>query len=137
MAIVLKGQLKINGTDVGSQVTSMTISGSREVIDVPATMATRKSFRAGGDEYELSLGLLQGNDPTSLSMIFFDLLADANGTFTYSGTPFEAGPGSASNPIWSGTALVGDVDLGGDMESLAESDLTFRLTDRPTKSITP
>ena len=132
--ITLTGNLAINGEDVSEQVSSFTISGSRDQIEIPPTFGARKSFKAGPDMYELTIDYLQGSDVTDLSMVFFDALADVDGTIDFSGTPYSDDPAGASNPVFSGTAVVTSAALGGDAESVGTDSVTFPCTDRPAKA---
>jgi hypothetical protein len=132
--LVLKGNLSINSVDVSDQVSAFTISGTRDQVEVPATFGARKSFKAGADMYEITIDYLQGSDTTDLSMIFFDALADSDGTITYSGTPYSDSPASTSNPIYDGTAVVTAAALGGEADTLGTDSVTFPCTDRPTKT---
>ena len=132
--ITLTGNLSINGEDVSEQVSSFTISGSRDQIEIPPTFGARKSFKAGPDMYELTIDYLQGSDVTDLSMVFFDALADVDGTIDFSGTPYSDDPAGASNPVFSGTAVVTSAALGGDAESVGTDSVTFPCTDRPAKA---
>jgi len=132
--ITLTGNLAINGEDVSDQVSSFTISGTRDQIEIAPTFGSRKSFKAGPDMYELTLDYLQGSDVAALSMVFFDALADKDGTIEWSGTPFSDDPAGADNPVYSGTAVVTSAALGGDAETVGTDSVTFPCTDRPTKA---
>ena len=132
--ITLTGNLAINGNDVSEQVSSFTISGSRDQVEIPPTFGSRKSFKAGPDMYELTMDYLQGADVTDLSMVFFDALADVDGTIEFSGTPYSDDPAGEGNPVFSGTCVVTSAALGGDAESVGTDSVTFPCTDRPAKA---
>jgi hypothetical protein len=131
--LVLTGDLEINDTDVSDQVKGFVVKASRDSIEIPATLGTRKTFRAGNDSYEVEIMYLQDVDATALSQIFWTALADAEGTITYGGTVRPGGAG-AGNPRWVGTAVVTGVSIGGEVNTVGEDSVTFPCTDRPTQS---
>ena len=69
----------------------------------------------------------------ALSMIFWDAIADADGTINFTAT-LRDGTVSASNPEWAGVAIVTGTDLGGQVDEIGVSTLTLPLLDRPTKN---
>ena len=135
--LILKGNLKVNGIDVSGSVTSYTFSGQRDTIDIPATFGSRASFAAGSDTYQVEIAYLSNTaTPAELTSVFWDALADANGTVTVSGS-FSSGAVSATNPSYTATAVVTGVSIGGAVNSLGQDSQTFPLKDRPVKSNTP
>lgn len=133
--LILTGDLEINGTDVSDQVMSFVIKASRESVEIPATLGTRKTFKAGNDSYEVEFNYLQDNDATALTQIFWTALADADGTITFGGT-LRAGAVSATNPRWEGTAVVTGMGVGGEVNAVGDDSVTFPCTDRPTQAVT-
>lgn len=131
--LILRGNLEINGTDVSDQVTSFTIRGARDTIDIPATFGTPKSFAGGDDTYEVEIQYLPDVDTTALTQIFWTALSDDDGTITFGGT-MRFGATSATNPRWTGTALVTAVGIGGQVNTVATDSVTFPCVDRPTQS---
>lgn len=132
--LILKGNLKVNGVDVSAAVTSFTFKGMRETIDIPATFGSSQTFRGGSDTYEVEINYFQNTaTPTHMTGVFWDALADADGTVTVEGS-FNTGAVSATNPKWTGTALVTGVGLGGDVNTLAVDSQTFPLLGRPVKA---
>lgn len=134
--LILKGNLKINGTDAPEQVTSFMFKGAREAVTIPATFGARQSVGAGADSYECEIGYLQDTDATALSMILWDALADDEGTITVSGT-LRAGAIAVGNPEWTATCVVTAAVLGGEVNTVAVDSVTLPCTDRPTKDTTP
>lgn len=133
--IILRGNLKVNGTDVSEQVTQFVFRGTRDTIDVPATFGRRASFSAGSDKYSVTIDFLQDQDATALSVIFWDALADADGEITVAGS-FEDGIVAPANPLYTATAVVNAAGMGGVVNTVATDSVTFPLTDRPVKSTT-
>lgn len=136
--LLLTGNLKINDVDVSDQVTSFAFTGTRDSIEIPATFGQRKSFRGGNDSYEVEISYLSDVDTTALTQIFWAALADADGTpeagtVEVSGT-LRPGAVSATNPEWSGVALVTGTSLGGEVNTVGTDSQTFPLQDRPTQS---
>ena len=135
----LRGNKKIGtgaaGTpaDVDDQVIEFRVVAKRATVEVPRTFGARKSFRAGEDTYDLEIRFLQDTDTTALSMIFWDAIADADGTINFTAT-LRDGTVSASNPEWAGVAIVTGTDLGGQVDEIGVSTLTLPLLDRPTKN---
>lgn len=134
--IILKGNLSINGDDVSEQVTAFKFSGSRTTIDIPATFGRRQSVAAGTDSYTVQIDFLQDTDTAAVSMILWDALADSAGEIEVAGS-FESGAVSATNPLFTATAIVNAVGLGGTVNTVATDSVTFPCTDRPVKSTTP
>lgn len=133
--MILRGNLKVNDADVSSQVFEFEFRGERDEIEIPATFGHRASVRGGDDRYEVRIVYRQGVDPADLSMIFWGALADGDGTIVVSGT-LRAGAVSATNPMWTGVALVAGVGLGGVAYTPGEDSQTLRLLDRPGVSVT-
>lgn len=131
--LILRGTPKINDTDVSDQVMAITFSASRDEIAIPATFGTEPSVAAGNVTYSVTIDFLQDIDATAISMILWEALADADGTITVAGT-VRAGAIAAGNPEWEGTAVVTDFELGGEVNTVGTSSVTFPLTGRPTKA---
>lgn len=134
--LILKGNLTINGVDVDDQVTQFKFMGARSQVDIPATFGSRLSYAGGNDSYTVQIDYLQDTDATALTQIFWTALADDEGTITVAGT-MRPGPVSASNPEWTGTALVLGVGIGGEVNTVGIDSQTFPLLDRPTQVIIP
>lgn len=120
--------------DISEQVYGFKITGTREEITVRKTFGRRKSFRPGSDEYEVEVMFLQDVDATALSRIFYDMLADADGTVEFTGK-MRSDAVSANNPEWTMTALVNKAGFGGEVDTVGEDSVTFKLLDRPTQDI--
>lgn len=128
--LILRGNLKINDTDVSEQVTAFKFTGSRDTIDIPATFGARKSFAGGDDTYQVEISYLSDTDAEALTSVFWEALADDEGTVEVSGT-MRPGDPSPSNPMWAAYALVTGVGIGGDVNSVGVDSQTFPLLDRP------
>lgn len=131
--LILTGDLEINDTDVSDQVKGFVVRGTRDSVEIPATLGARKSFKAGADSYEIEIMYLADVDATALTQIFWTALADTDGTISFGGT-VRPGGASASNPRWEGVAVVTATALGGEVNTVAEDSVTFPCTDRPTQS---
>jgi hypothetical protein len=131
--LILTGDLEINDTDVSDQVMAFTVRGTRDTIDIPATLGTRKTFAGGNDQYEVEISFLQDVDATALTQIFWTALADTAGTITFGGT-VRPGGAAAGNPRWEGVALVTAAAVGGEVNTVGVDSVTFPCLDRPTQS---
>ena len=132
--LILKGNLTVNSTDVSDSVTSFMFKGSRDTVDIPATFGSSTSFAAGSDSYEVDINYFTDiATPSHLTGIFWDALADDAGTVEVSGT-FASGPVSETNPLYTATAVVTGVGIGGEVNTLAQDSQTFPLTGRPVKT---
>lgn len=131
--LILKGNLSVDGSDVDDQVTSFKFMGERDQVTVPATFGARSSSKAGNDTYTVEIAYLQDQDSAALTQVFWDALADGDGTVTIVGS-FESGAVSASNPSYTATAVVTEVGMGGAVNEVGQDTVTFPLTDRPTKA---
>lgn len=132
--LLLTGNLKVNGLSVSDQVIAFKFSGARAQIEKPATFGQRASFAPGGDTYEVEIEYLSDTDATALTQILWTALADVAGTILVAGT-FRPGLLSATNPQWSGTAVVTGVGMGGTVNEYGIDSQTFPLTGRPTSAI--
>lgn len=134
--LLLTQGLTIDSVDVSDQVFGFKVIGSRESIPVRKTFGQRASVRPGSDTYEVEIMFLQDVDATALSRIFWDALADADGTVVLTGK-LRSGAISADNPEWTMTALVTGSEFGGEVDTVGETSLTFPLLDRPTQDVAP
>lgn len=130
--LILRGNLEVDGNDVSDQVIGFTFRGTRDEIEIPATLGVRKSWAGGSDEYEVEISYLPDVDATAITQIFWTALADNEGTIEIGGTLRE-GATSATNPRWTGVALVNASGIGGDVNTVAQESVTFKLLDRPTQ----
>ena len=85
---------------------------------------------SGNVTYECTIDLNQGVAATDLTMVLFAALADSTGTITVAGS-FQPGAVSASNPLFTATALVTDFEVGGEVNTEGTSQFTFPLLARP------
>ena len=133
--LILRGNLTIDGESVADQVTSFQFKGMRDQIEIPATFGQRKSVAGGGDSYEAEISFLQDIDAEAISQIFWNALADADGTVELAGT-LKAGSVSATNPEFTVTALVTAANLGGEVNTVGVDSVTLPCLDRPVKTTT-
>lgn len=131
--IVMTGNLEINGTDVSAQVMSFAVSGARDSIEIPATLATKKTFRAGNDTYTVTINYLPDVDATAVAMVLWAALDDTDGTIAFGGT-LRPGAASATNPRITGEAVVTGLSIGGEVNTVVTDSQTFPCTARPTLS---
>lgn len=134
--LILRGNLTAGGDSVGVQVTSFTLRATRDDVEIPATFGARKSHAAGDDDYEIEIAYLQDIDDDALSEIFWAAVADDAGTIEFGGT-FKPGAVSATNPLFTCTAVVTGVGRGGQVRTVGQDTQTFPLVGRPVKTTTP
>lgn len=138
--LILRGNLRIGTSDstavaVGSEVTDFKVMATADTIDIPATMNTPKGFRGGAAQFQIEIGYL-ANDGTQgvLFPILWTAIADPTGNKElYFEGCFRDAVISATNPLWAGTFIVVQAEVGGTMQTLAQSSSTFPLTGAPTK----
>lgn len=134
--LILTGNQKINGVDVSDQVISFRVVGARAQTNIPATYGERASFAGGDDTYTVEIEYLSDTDATALTQIFWTAIAATPGTITFEGS-MRSGAVSASNPAWTGTALVTAVGIGGTVKGVGRESVTFPCLDRPTQITSP
>lgn len=134
--IICTGNLEVNGDDVSDQVTAFLFAAVRSDIPIPATFGSRMSHAPGDDTYTVQIDYLPDTDTTALTQVFWEAIADAAGTVTVAGT-LRPGAVSATNPQFTGVALVTGVGIGGTVNTVAVDSQTFPLLDRPTQVVTP
>jgi hypothetical protein len=138
--LILRGNLRIGTSDstavaVGSEVTDFKVSATADTIDIPATMNTAKGFRGGAASFQIEIGYLP-NDGTQgvIFNILWTAIADLTGNKElYFEGCFRDAVISATNPLWTGTFICVAAEIGGTMQTLAQSSSTFPLTGPPTK----
>ena len=145
--IILTGNLKLGATtatlfEVGDNITGMKITGERDIIELPSTLATTTgSRRAGSDHYTLQIDYLPSDDnsTTSTFMLFWNQLSDVTAGFEgyiyYEGS-MRASAVSSANPRWSGAAIVTGAAIGGTANDLSTDSQTFPCVAKPTRSNT-
>lgn len=140
--LVLKGNLAIgvdamSATDVSDSVTAFRITTDRDIVDVPATLAGPKSFRAGGAQYHIEVSYLSTDDDTTSALFaqFWNAVASADGILYFEGS-MRDGTVSDANPLWSGEFIVTGAGIGGNAEELSIDSQTFPCIAAPTRDIT-
>lgn len=143
--LILTGNLKIGTSastafEVGDNVTGFKITGTREIVEIPSTLATpTKSRRAGSSAYEVQIDYLPNDDATTTSTFVLlwnaldDVTAGQEGQLYMEGS-MESGTVSTGNPKWSFTAIVTQAAIGGTANELATDSVTLPLTARPTRA---
>ena len=142
-ALILGGNLKLGTTagtaiDITSEVTAMTLTVKRAVINIPPTWGgARATYRAGADTYEIKFDYFSSDIATSGTTVWqmlwaasIDTAQSPAGSLYYEGT-FNGGVVSATNPKYYGRLLVTGADLGGTANDLSKDSQTFMLIDRP------
>jgi hypothetical protein len=135
--LILKGNLAVGtdsltAADVSDQVLGFTIIAERDTVDIPATLASAKSKRAGGVAYSIKIDFFSSDgDDADLFRVFWDTFATADGQLYFEGSVADDAV-SATNPLWSGTFIVTGAQLGGDAEGLSQDSQTFPLIAAPT-----
>lgn len=122
--------------NVDDQVIEFRVVAKRSTTEIPATFGKRKSYAAADDEYALEIRFLQDTDATALSEVLWTALGDPTGTINFSAT-MRDGAISATNPAWTGIAIVTGSDLGGKVNDVGVTTVSFPLVDRPVKDVTP
>lgn len=135
--LVIKGtNLTIGSVNVSEQITSFALTGTRNIIDVPATFGNRViGAKAGSEQWSITLNYMQGDGSDlldTLSEIFTETFFNTgDATVDFSGS-VSAEVGS---DIWYGEMVVSEVTHGGDAETLGMHSVTFRLTGRPSRTL--
>lgn len=138
--LVLKGNLAIgidagSAVDVSDSITALKITANRDIVDVPATLAGPKSFRAGGAQYAVEISYLSTDedpDDTVFAM-FWTAIASADGILYFEGS-MRDGTVSDANPLWSGEFIVTGAAIGGDAEALSTDSQTFPCVAKPGRA---
>jgi hypothetical protein len=120
-------------TDFSDAIESMTFIAEAAVVDVPATLATPESSRAGSRKYSVTIKYFS-NDVSSTNELFrvlLDELMSGDGEVPFA-AQFHAGAVSTTNPKYSGTLIVTRAAIGGDVGTLSDDAVTFSLKAAPT-----
>lgn len=127
MAIVqLEGAVTINSNTYSDEITSIVINSSRSVTQVPGTFDDADGTQVlGSATHQVTINF--NYDEGDADGVWAELYA---GFLTDSGElPFTAnlksGSTSATNPLFSGTILVSDLDAGGTVGDLKAQSKTF------------
>ena len=131
--IIVTENLTVDSTDMTEQVMSLKFTGQAETVTIPATFGQRSSVRKGNDSYSVEVTFLQDYGTDALTSLIWEELADSDGEMVFAGS-FESGSISASNPLYTATAIVTEGELGGAVNEVGQTTVTFPLKDRPTKS---
>ena len=131
--LVLYGTLTIDGTDVSEQVKSFRFFGDRETVEIPAAFGTDYSYAAGPARWGVEVEYMSDTDATAVTQLFWTAMLTDTATVTLTGTVRE-GAVSATNPKWTGVAVVSTWGLGGSNGELGLESATFQLIAQPTQS---
>lgn len=131
--LILKGALSLGGVDVSAEATGYTIKGFAADVAVPATLSAGKSHAAGARKYELTIDYLSTNGSGGvLFEILYTAILTATKELAFTGSLRDTAPGTAPNPLWSGSIVVAGLDLGGDVEALSTGSITCLMTGAPS-----
>lgn len=133
--LILRGNLRLDGQDVSDSITSFKVIGNRAVIEIPATLGTPISRRAGAASYEIELAYFStdaDDNDTVFAIMWNSLTDDADGEVEFSGS-MRDGPVGNDNPGWSGTFIVTGTSIGGNAEELSTYSGTYPLTGEPVR----
>lgn len=134
--VVEGGQFTLATVDFSDAIPKLILTATADEVDVPQTLATPKTSRKGAVKYEIQLDYFSNDTSltTELFAAFWDALdTDTDGELDFTFKLRNAAV-SASNPEWSGTLIVLEASLGGDVGALSSGSVTFPLTGRPARA---
>jgi len=119
----LKGNLTMGLTDpadvdISAWVTQLTIQRLRESIAIPGTLATgQASVAAGAESDNLIITFFSDLSDEAPFDLFEEAIMSPTSELLFSGT-LDPGPTGPTNPMYSGTAVLLGVDIGGTVGQL-------------------
>jgi len=114
-------------TDISAWVTRMTIQRTREGITVAGTLATGVASTVAGAEHDnLIIDFYSDLSATAPFGLFETAIQTPNAELLFSGS-LDPGAVSATNPKWTGTAIILGVDIGGTVGQLRGQSQTFPI----------
>lgn len=125
--IILKGNLELSAdgtawTDVSCWATEFLLSGTREEKEAAGTLCTGEPTKfLGGAEWAITIGYL-GEIGAGITLwdMLYEAFVSTTGELMFRGSLTDAVV-SATNPEWSGTALVNNLDIGGAVGEMWQS----------------
>lgn len=128
-ALQLEGNIMLGGTDYSDEISSLVINIQRAVVEIPATFGNAQVGKKAGQRMAtLTINFL--GDPKDAAGVIEELytayLTDSS-ELTFSAN-LTTGSTSASNPEWSGTIVVSDLDIGGTVGEHYEQSKTYDIT---------
>lgn len=126
---LLEHELKLGGTDHSDEIKHMIIRKKRATQTKPATAGNATPDpKAGARSYEVEIAFF-GGDPAATAAYrkFWDAIDTDTAALTFSGKYKDAAI-SANNPVFSGTMLVLQSEIGGDVNTYPEHRFTFPVT---------
>jgi hypothetical protein len=127
----LKGNLMMGvitaDTDVSAWVTRLTVQRLRESIAIPGTLATgQASVAAGAESDNLIIDFFSDLSAEAPFDLFEQAIESATSELMFEGT-LDPGAVSATNPMYSGTAVILGLDIGGTVGQLRSQSQTFPI----------
>ena len=115
--------------DVSSSVSLYKLVTSRESVTIPPNGATaRRSSAAGTEATDLQITFRSNMTAAGLWAVLFEVIKTDDAEIDFEGTQ-DAGVVSADNPLFSGTAVLLQLDTGADVGSLRGQTITLPVTD--------
>lgn len=114
MATQLEGNIMIGATDHSADITSVVINGAKETTDGGKTFANASpTVEVGGAKWQATLNFNhdEGDAANVFATLYTAFMTDTS-EVAFTGT-FTDAPVSATNPQWTGTLVVTDLDIGG------------------------
>ena len=115
--------------DVSSQCSMYKLVTSRESVTIPPNGATaRRSAAAGTEGTDLQITFRSNMTAAGLWAVLFEVIKTDDAEIDFEGT-MDPGVVSADNPLYSGTAVLLQLDTGTDVGSLRGQTITCPVTD--------
>lgn len=133
MTLVLAGNLTIDDVDVNDVVHEMRVGGTRDQIEIPPTVGA-PHWRAAAGAGRWWVEIASTADPAvgSLNAMLWDAINSPGGHLDFAGT-VARGPISDDNPLWTGTLVVTDWSIGGEVGQAMEHSARFGLVGPPSR----
>lgn len=127
--IQLEGNITINAVDYSDEITSLVINMRRNTTTRPATFGNaNRSQKAGDAENSITINFVNDVVGAALQQELFDAILTDSAELAFTATLKDAAVG-ADNPTYSGTMIVTDLDIGGDVGVENQQRKTYPLTE--------
>lgn len=127
--IQLEGNIEIGGTDYSDEITSLVINMRRNTTTRPATFGNaNRSQKAGDAENSVTINFINDTVSTALQAELLAAIQTDSAELTFAATLLDEAVG-ADNPTYSGTMIVTDLDIGGDVGVENQQRKTYPLTE--------
>ena len=126
MATQLEGNITIGATDHSADITSIVITGTKATTEGGKTFADASpTVEVGGAEYSVTINFNhdEGDASNVFATLYTAFLTDSS-EVAFTGT-FKDEAVSATNPEWSGTIIVTDLDIGGTVGDKKQQSKTY------------